>query len=1057
MTRPFIPPLPSARPATTTAATSASAAAASAPSDKENTVVESNTIIGTTASSSTSSTNSYAATSASPSASAAANARRLLGGNKAGDAAIVGTPARTSRSDKAAAASATATTAGGNGGTAPTPGGRILRFGETVDSLFCLSGTTTDLHRQLCHDIVNGTLADDAKSWRTVVEVASVHAAGSAGDADGGADGSGRTSPSVAGQNLIRLCRRATARFPIETIVGTSDSSSGGSSNSKEDMMTIWILYAKAQAAHSTREEARRAYMRIDMSLRPSGGGSSRFYLAMADFERDGGDGNYGSGQNVRNAIKVLETGLERGASPARLLSDRISEFHDEIQSISSSASASASASGEGRTGTTSSVNDQDDTSTAQTVNRNKEDDRRRKKPDSVEMSEDDETDEVVFFKKKKRKVPPKSSETKIGHSGDDDNVANMLNSNNSAAGSEQPADEDATVAMNVSTASATAENDQLLPKKESFLSIGSKRKEGVSFAAGAKVGGRSGTTGTRKMTTITSSSSTLHRTPGKMTAGKDPALSSSRKPPLARKKIGGGAMRISAFEEGSPESSDEEENGGSIGTSTLRSSDRTSDESKPPAQNISEMGEENEGSVSTSERRPEISKMDIDYLLNWDPSKHRQKQASCSSEREENKSSFEPNKLFAMDKIEEESSTGRSTNHSNASSASNKSSRSNHEQTVDTATRRNNQTAESHGSTANGNSNQSNANLGKKATPPSADSHNFVSNPLPSISPRQMDLVAKSNADFLPLVSEDNILPVNSSPFVKLGVIGKGGSCKVYRALSKECNVVAIKKVKLAGMDRKTINSYANEIRLLKSLRGNPAIIQLYDSEVDLQRKAIFLVMELGEVDLNHVLQRQAILDGERQDGSCRNMNFIRLTWQQMLSAVHSIHEERIIHGDLKPANFLFVRGTLKLIDFGIAKAIQNDDTTNIYRDSQIGTLNYMSPESILDTGSGANGARMKCGRPSDVWALGCILYQMCYGRTPFAELRVIQKLQAIVNPNHQIAFPDTVDEAAVDAIKLCLRRRAEDRAPIVGKNGLLNEHWFLHWGKRRSAAASR
>lgn len=80
-----------------------------------------------------------------------------------------------------------------------------------------------------------------------------------------------------------------------------------------------------------------------------------------------------------------------------------------------------------------------------------------------------------------------------------------------------------------------------------------------------------------------------------------------------------------------------------------------------------------------------------------------------------------------------------------------------------------------------------------------------------------------------------------------------------------------------------------------------------------------------------------------------------------------------------------------------------------------------------------------------------------MCYGRTPFAELRVIQKLQAIVNPNHQIAFPDTVDEAAIDAIKLCLRRRAEDRAPIVGKNGLLNEHWFLHWGKRRSAAASR
>ena len=66
------------------------------------------------------------------------------------------------------------------------------------------------------------------------------------------------------------------------------------------------------------------------------------------------------------------------------------------------------------------------------------------------------------------------------------------------------------------------------------------------------------------------------------------------------------------------------------------------------------------------------------------------------------------------------------------------------------------------------------------------------------------------------------------------------------------------------------------------------------------------------------------------------------------MVQAVDTIHEARIVHSDLKPANFLMVEGVLKLIDFGIAKAISSD-TTSIARESQVGTLNYMSPEAIL------------------------------------------------------------------------------------------------------------
>ena len=229
-----------------------------------------------------------------------------------------------------------------------------------------------------------------------------------------------------------------------------------------------------------------------------------------------------------------------------------------------------------------------------------------------------------------------------------------------------------------------------------------------------------------------------------------------------------------------------------------------------------------------------------------------------------------------------------------------------------------------------------------------------------------QSKIPPEINPDFLPLASEKNIIRVNGSPYAKLGVIGKGGSCKVYRALSKDCSVVAIKRVKTEGLDRSAIESYANEIRLLQSLRGNAAIIQMFDSQVDLKRKSIFVVMEVGEVDLNHVLQKQSLLVDGAEGVKRLNMNFVRLTWFQMLTAVHCIHEARIIHGDLKPANFLFVRGALKLIDFGIAKAMQNEDTTNIYRDSQIGTLNYMSPEALLESDGDPNKPKHKLGRVS-------------------------------------------------------------------------------------------
>lgn len=104
------------------------------------------------------------------------------------------------------------------------------------------------------------------------------------------------------------------------------------------------------------------------------------------------------------------------------------------------------------------------------------------------------------------------------------------------------------------------------------------------------------------------------------------------------------------------------------------------------------------------------------------------------------------------------------------------------------------------------------------------------------------------------------------------------------------------------------------------------------------------------------------------------------------------------------------------------------------------------MAPEAIAPTQDGT-GNFMKLGRASDIWSLGCILYQVIYGYPPFAQLNTIQKLHAIPNPKHEILFPQFEDSEAINTVKLCLIRDANCRATIRGsdKTVSLMNHAFL------------
>ena len=92
----------------------------------------------------------------------------------------------------------------------------------------------------------------------------------------------------------------------------------------------------------------------------------------------------------------------------------------------------------------------------------------------------------------------------------------------------------------------------------------------------------------------------------------------------------------------------------------------------------------------------------------------------------------------------------------------------------------------------------------------------------------------------------------------------------------------------------------------------------------------------------------------------------------------------------------------------------------------TQIGTLNYISPEALSYQGN----KQIKLGIASDVWSLGIILYEMVYHTTPFASIKQVHaKLRSILSEEHEINYPEVDNEFVVDVIKSCLQRNPSKR----------------------------
>ena len=210
------------------------------------------------------------------------------------------------------------------------------------------------------------------------------------------------------------------------------------------------------------------------------------------------------------------------------------------------------------------------------------------------------------------------------------------------------------------------------------------------------------------------------------------------------------------------------------------------------------------------------------------------------------------------------------------------------------------------------------------------------------------------------------------------LSPLGKGGMGEVWRARDQKLGrEVAIKTLpEEFAQDEERLARFEREAKLLASL-NHPNIAAIYGLEE--HEGTRFLVLELVEGDtLAERLKRGAIPVEES----------LKLALQ-IAEALEAAHEKGVIHRDLKPANIKVTPDDkVNVLDFGLAKAFAGDSNVDLSQSPTIsaaatqqgiilGTAAYMSPEQ-------ARG--LEVDKRADVWAFGCVLYEMLTGRQVFA-----------------------------------------------------------------------
>ena len=200
-------------------------------------------------------------------------------------------------------------------------------------------------------------------------------------------------------------------------------------------------------------------------------------------------------------------------------------------------------------------------------------------------------------------------------------------------------------------------------------------------------------------------------------------------------------------------------------------------------------------------------------------------------------------------------------------------------------------------------------------------------------------------------------------------GVVGRGGMAEVYRARDLRLDrTVAIKTLRADLARDQTFQArFRREAQSAASL-NNPSIVAVYDTGEDPSSGVPFIVMEF--VDGRTV--RDLLIEGHRLLPE-RTLEIV----SGVLRALEYSHQAGIVHRDIKPGNVMVTRnGDIKVMDFGIARAMSDTQATMTQTAQVIGTAQYLSPEQ-------ARGERVDA--RSDLYSTGCLMYELLTGRPPF------------------------------------------------------------------------